>query len=100
MEKIDQSCSAEQESEAAMHLSLQVKPELMPIFFDCGTGFQGKCPNRCSVKELLCDQLGIDEDYLEKRIQTIFLNAKWSTTSIRPLSPTIQPWPFPVRCRA
>jgi len=30
----------------------------------------------CSVKELICNQLGIAEDYLEKRIQTIFLNAK------------------------
>ncbi len=28
----------------------------------------------CSVKELICDQLGVPEDYLENRVQTIFLN--------------------------
>ena len=30
----------------------------------------------CSIKDLLCNQLGIHEDYLADRIQTIFLNSK------------------------
>jgi hypothetical protein len=30
----------------------------------------------CSVRELLCGQLGIDPDYLRDRVQTIFLNSK------------------------
>lgn len=29
----------------------------------------------CSIKELLCEQLGIDEDYLQKRITVIFLDS-------------------------
>lgn len=28
----------------------------------------------CSIRELLCDQLGIDEGYLQKRISVIFLD--------------------------
>ena len=28
----------------------------------------------CSLKELLCDQLGLAEDYLENRVQTVFLD--------------------------
>ena len=30
----------------------------------------------CSIKELLCRQLGMDPQYLEQRIQTVFLNGK------------------------
>lgn len=30
----------------------------------------------CNVKELLCNQLGINEDYLTQRIKSIFLNGK------------------------
>jgi len=60
-----------------MHLSLLVKPKLLPIFFQLlGHGFHVKVKTGCSVKELLCQQLGIREDYLKQRIQTIFLNSK------------------------
>ncbi len=58
-------------------LSLLVKAELVPIFFQLlGHGFKVNVQTGCSVKELLCNQLGIDEDYLSERIQTIFLNAR------------------------
>jgi len=58
-------------------LSLIVKAELVPIFFQLlGQGFKVNSQIGCSVKELLCNQLGIHEDYLKERIQTIFLNAK------------------------
>lgn len=30
----------------------------------------------CSVKEFLCDQLGLSPEYVEERIQTIFLDGK------------------------
>jgi hypothetical protein len=30
----------------------------------------------CSIKELLCGQLGLSETYLDQRVQTLFLNAK------------------------
>lgn len=58
-------------------LSLIVKAELVPIFFQMlGQGFKVNARIGCSVRELICNQLGIHEDYLTKRIQTIFLNAK------------------------
>jgi hypothetical protein len=58
-------------------LSLIVKAELVPIFFQLlGQGFKVNAQIGCSVKELLCNQLGIHEDYLTERIRTIFLNAK------------------------
>jgi hypothetical protein len=58
-------------------LSLIVKAELVPIFFQLlGQGFKVNAQVGCSVKELLCNQLSIHEDYLTERIQTIFLNAK------------------------
>jgi len=58
-------------------LYLLVRAELVPIFFQLlGQGFKVNIQTGGSVKELLCNQLGIDEDYLAARIQTIFLNAK------------------------
>lgn len=61
----------------ADQLSLFVKTELVPLFFQLlGHGFYVSVQTGCSVKELLCNQLGIHEDYLAQRIQTIFLNAK------------------------
>jgi len=69
MEKIDGMPTA--------RLSLIVKAELIPIFFQMlGQGFKVNAQIGCSVKELICNQLGIHEDYLTERIQTIFLNAK------------------------
>jgi hypothetical protein len=63
--------------ESAMHLSLLIKPELLTIFSKLAErGFRVSVQTGCSVKDLICSQLGIAEDYLEKRIQTIFLNAK------------------------
>ena len=58
-------------------LSIVVNSNLIPFFFQLmGQGFIVNAPANCSVKELLCSQLGIHEDYLAGRIQTIFLNAK------------------------
>ena len=60
-----------------MHLALLVKSNLVSIFFELlGHGFSVNVRTGCSVKEILCSQLGIHEDYLAERIQTIFLNAK------------------------
>ena len=39
-------------------------------------GFGMKAQTGCSVKQLLCDQLGLPEDYYDERIQTLFLNNK------------------------
>jgi len=62
---------------SANRLALFVNPKLVPLFFQLlGHGFYVSVQTGCSVKELLCNQLGIQEDYLAQRIQTIFLNAR------------------------
>ena len=58
-------------------LSLTVNGQLLPLFFQLlGHGFFIVAKTGTSVRELLCDQLGINEDYLEERIKSIFLNGK------------------------
>ena len=58
-------------------LSLLVDAHLVPLFFQLlGHGFKVDVRTGSSVKETLCNQLGIHEDYLARRIKTIFLNAK------------------------
>ncbi len=78
MLKSDQSLSAKKSGDIpAVTLSLVVKGGMVPIFFQLlGHGFSMTVQTGCSVKELLCRQFGIPEDYLAERIQTIFLNAK------------------------
>jgi hypothetical protein len=78
MPKSDQSLSAKKSGDVpAVSLSLAVKDEMVPIFFQLlGHGFSVTVQTGCSVKELLCRQFGIPEDYLAERIQTIFVNAK------------------------
>jgi len=39
-------------------------------------GFMIKARVGCSIKTLLCDQLGLSPEYLERMIQTIFLDGK------------------------
>ena len=77
MVKSNQSSSAKKSGDIpAVTLSLRVKDKLVPIFFQLlGHGFSLNVQTGCSVKELLCRQLGIPEDYLDERIKTIFLNA-------------------------
>jgi hypothetical protein len=41
-----------------------------------GSGFTVRVAAGCSVREFLCDRLGIRRGYLDDRIQTIFLNGK------------------------
>ena len=78
MEKNEQSNSAETAKSASnRHLCLQVNPKLIPLFFQLlGQGFSVDTHSGVTVKDLLCKQLGIHEDYQAQRIQTIFLNAK------------------------
>lgn len=58
-------------------LSLHLKPNLIPLFFQLlGHGFSVNIQTGVSVKDLLCKQLGIHEDYLAQRIQTVFMNGK------------------------
>ena len=78
MEKNEQSNCTDTATDASDgHLCLQVSPQLIPLFFQLlGQGFRVNVQTDATVKDLLCRQLGIGEDYLAQRIQTIFLNAK------------------------
>ena len=78
MVKSDQTSSANKSGDIpALTLSLVVKDEMVPFFFQLlGHGFSMNVQTGCSVKDLLCRQFGISEDYLDERIKTIFLNAK------------------------
>ena len=61
----------------AVALSLVVKEESVPIFYQLlGHGFSLNVQTGCSVKELLCQQFRIPEDYLDERIKTVFMNSR------------------------
>ena len=56
-------------------LSIFVKSKLIPFFFQLlGQGFLVNVPANCSIRDLIVECLGIPDDYLEERIQTLFLN--------------------------
>ncbi len=59
------------------HVYLQLESDLLSRFaqvFSKGVGISTR--TGCSIKDFICEQLGIQEEYLEGRIQTIFLNGK------------------------
>jgi hypothetical protein len=59
------------------NLRLVVGKDLVPSFYRLmAQGFTVDARGGCTIKELLCRQFGIPEPYLEKRIQTIFLDGK------------------------
>jgi hypothetical protein len=52
-------------------------PEQLSCFFPLlQQGFIVRAQLGCGIRELLCNQFGIDPDYLKQRITTIFLNSK------------------------
>ena len=56
---------------------LTVKAHLVPFFFPLlQRGFIQKIQAGCSVRSLLSDQFGLPAEYIEHRIQTLFLNGK------------------------
>ena len=58
-------------------ISLAVKPDRMSLFSPLlGQGFTLKIQAGISVRDLLCRQIGVSDDYLDQRIQTIFLDGK------------------------
>jgi hypothetical protein len=57
------------------HISLTVEASLIPAFSQLlQNGFWIKGNVGCSIKSFLCEQFGLSPEYLEKRIQTIFIN--------------------------
>ncbi len=64
-------------SQSSPSLLLTFNPARISIFFQLlENGFIIKGKVGCSVKEFLCNRMFIGQDYLDKRIQTIFLNGK------------------------
>lgn len=64
-------------AQSTHHVRLNLKPGLLSRFaqvFSKGVGINTR--TGCSIKDFICEQLGIHEEYLEERIQTIFLNGK------------------------
>lgn len=62
---------------ATTTLHLTVEKDNVQVFFPIlAKGFVVKTKVGCSVQELICRHLGLDTDYLEHRIETIFLDGK------------------------
>lgn len=62
-------------SDTELHLHLE--ESLVPSFFQLlQKGFRVKTQAGCSVKSFLCEQLSLSPEYVEKRIQTLFLDGK------------------------
>ena len=58
-------------------LCLHLEETLIPRFFQfLQQGFRVKVQTGCTVKSLLCEQLGLDSEYIERRIKTLFLDGK------------------------
>ncbi len=54
-----------------------LQAELIPRFFPLlEQGFGVRVFVGCSIRNLLCGQLGLQDEYLDNRIQTLFLNGK------------------------
>jgi hypothetical protein len=59
------------------HVCLTLEAGLIPVFFQLlQSGFRIEGNVGCSVRAYLCEQHGVTPEYLEKRIQTIFLDGK------------------------
>ena len=64
-------------SKSASSLFLTFNSDRISIFYQLlEKGFIIKGKVGCSVKEFLCNRMVIGQEYLDKRIQTIFLNGK------------------------
>jgi hypothetical protein len=59
------------------HLCMTIKAESVPRFFSLlSAGFSVIVKAGCSINDLLSQEFGIPEAYIDDRIQTIFLNGK------------------------
>jgi hypothetical protein len=58
-----------------LHLTISVSGNFIPAFLGLvREGFNAHVMAGCSLQDTLSNQLGIDERYLQNRVQTIFLN--------------------------
>jgi hypothetical protein len=69
--------SPELENDPQAVLGLIVEEELIPTFYALlSQGVTIKVKVGCTIRELLLRQLGLQADYIEQRVQTIFLDGK------------------------
>ena len=69
--------SIESEKTPSATLCLTVGSDLFPTFYRLlGQGFSVTAKLECTIEQLLCRQLGVSPEYLDQRIQTIFLDGK------------------------
>jgi hypothetical protein len=67
----------EHENNIVTNLTLTVESDRTSLFSAIlGQGFYLKIRTGSSVRDLLCLQIGVSADYLDQRIQTIFLDGK------------------------
>ncbi len=65
------------ESQPRSTISLKLgKVRLSPFLILLQSGFMAEVPSGLTIKSLLCGNFNVEEDYLEGRIQTIFLDGK------------------------
>lgn len=58
-------------------VDLILEPELIPRFFGfLRQGVQLEARVGCSIESLLCGQFGLSPEYLDERVQTLFLDGK------------------------
>ena len=64
------------ENDGHTALRFQVEPALIPPCFTplFSRGVRVSAFLECNLRELMCRQIGLAEDYLENRVQTVFLN--------------------------
>ncbi len=61
------------ENTDSLNIEMTMRADRVSRFFPMlSAGFKVSAQTACSVKDLLCRQIGISEDYLDKKIQTIF----------------------------
>jgi hypothetical protein len=64
-------------SSGIVDLKLKISKQILPAFFQfLGQGFRIETLTGCSLEEIICQQLDIDPDYFQNRVETIFLNGK------------------------
>lgn len=62
---------------AAAHIRLAVRESRLPVFYELlAAGFFVDAPQGCSIRQLLTDVSGMDAEYAESRIQTVFVNGR------------------------
>ena len=60
-----------------LHLCMTITAESVPRFFSLlSAGFSFIVKAGCSINDLLSQEFGIPEAYIDDRVQTIFLNGK------------------------